>query len=152
MNESFTVLNTILKLQELPLHQKNCSIFFNFTVVPPPVCVLHIHLHTYAFIYIQYCWICALNRVEYHCCDWCYVYMLIENCHTRRDIKTWKTYWHFTLVFLQVAHIWIHWRFRNRNGISTTWWSPVENICRGMFYMPKRKIQLICDWICKNLA
>ena len=37
VNEAFTPLNAITKLRTLPLKQKNCAIFFNFTMLPPGV-------------------------------------------------------------------------------------------------------------------
>ena len=37
VNEAFTPLNAIYKLRALPLNQKNCAIFFNFTMLPPGV-------------------------------------------------------------------------------------------------------------------
>ena len=37
VNEAFTPLNAISKLRTLPLNQKNCAIFFNFTMLPPGV-------------------------------------------------------------------------------------------------------------------
>ena len=37
VNEAFTPLNVISKLRTLPLNQKNCAIFFNFTMLPPGV-------------------------------------------------------------------------------------------------------------------
>ena len=39
VNESFTPLKAISKLRTLPLNQKNCAIFFNFTMWPPGVSV-----------------------------------------------------------------------------------------------------------------
>ena len=35
INEAFTPLSAIKKLRDLPLTQKNCAIFFNFTTLPP---------------------------------------------------------------------------------------------------------------------
>ena len=37
VNEAFTPLNAISKLRKLPVKQKNCAIFFNFTMLPPGV-------------------------------------------------------------------------------------------------------------------
>ena len=37
VNEAFTPLKAISKLRTLPLNQKNCAIFFNFTMLPPGV-------------------------------------------------------------------------------------------------------------------
>ena len=37
VNEAFTPLKAISKLRTLPLNQKNCAIFFNFTLLPPGV-------------------------------------------------------------------------------------------------------------------
>ena len=37
VNEAFSPLNAITKLRTLPLSQKNCAIFFNFTLLPPGV-------------------------------------------------------------------------------------------------------------------
>ena len=37
VNEAFTPLNAISKLRTLPHNQKNCAIFFNFTMLPPGV-------------------------------------------------------------------------------------------------------------------
>ena len=35
VNESFTILGAIKKLLQLPSDQTNCSVFFNFTLLPP---------------------------------------------------------------------------------------------------------------------
>ena len=40
INEAFTPLNAITKLRTLPLNQKNCAIFFNFTMLLPGVRLL----------------------------------------------------------------------------------------------------------------
>ena len=37
VNEAFTPLKAISKLRTLPLDQKNCTTFFNFTMLPPGV-------------------------------------------------------------------------------------------------------------------
>ena len=37
VNEAFTPLKAISKLRKLPVKQKNCAIFFNFTMMPPGV-------------------------------------------------------------------------------------------------------------------
>ena len=37
VNEAFTPLKAISKLKKLPLNQRNCAIFFNFTMLPPGV-------------------------------------------------------------------------------------------------------------------
>ena len=37
VNEAFTPLKAISKLHTLPLNQRNCAIFFNFTMLPPGV-------------------------------------------------------------------------------------------------------------------
>ena len=37
VNEAFTPLNAINKLRTLPLNQRHCGIFFNFTMLPPGV-------------------------------------------------------------------------------------------------------------------
>ena len=37
VNEAFTPLKAISKLNTLPLNRRNCAIFFNFTMLPPGV-------------------------------------------------------------------------------------------------------------------
>ena len=38
INEAFTFVNAICKLQSLPHDQQQCGVFFNFTMIPPGVC------------------------------------------------------------------------------------------------------------------
>ena len=40
VNEAFTYMNAIEKLCSLPSDKNGCAIFFNFTVLPPPVSLL----------------------------------------------------------------------------------------------------------------
>ena len=39
ISETFTVLNVIKKLNSIPIDEKGCGIFFNFTLLPPGVSV-----------------------------------------------------------------------------------------------------------------
>ena len=38
INEAFSLVNAICKLQSLPHDEQQCGVFFNFTMVPPGVC------------------------------------------------------------------------------------------------------------------
>ena len=43
VNEAFTPVNAIEKLRTLPVNEKDCAVFFNFTLLPPGV--------SYYFVY-----------------------------------------------------------------------------------------------------
>ncbi len=39
VNEAFSVASAIKKLQSIPMDSPDCAVFFNFTLIPPEVCI-----------------------------------------------------------------------------------------------------------------
>ena len=55
INEAFTPLSAIKKLQALPTDTRGCCIYFNFTMLPPSVSIhISVCLKLYVHVYVHY--------------------------------------------------------------------------------------------------
>ena len=109
VNEAFTPLKAISKLRTLPLNQKNCTIFFNFTILPPGVSVwqrrivFFVYLFVCLFACLLVCWFLSHLGLLTVSVRMCILYQWVDIQDSRH---LWLVNIHKPQIVLCTRYIW----------------------------------------------